>query len=277
MPQIKLKIGQVKSWDTALIMGVINCSPDSYYMSSTDPKENLQVAGEMLDAGADMLDLGAMSSKPGSDIISAEQEWQRLEPHLRLIREAHTQALISVDTVHAEVAQKAIDMGADIINDISFGNIDTQMFETVCKAEVPYIGMHMQGIPSTMQDSPEYVDVVREVHDYLIKRAALSQIPEDKIILDIGIGFGKTIDQNFELLAALDSFASIGPPLLVGISRKSLLYKLLDTSPHEMLAATSALHMYTLQQGADILRVHDVQEAREVVILYNQIQRSKNL
>ncbi len=277
MPHIKLKNGELKSWDAPLVMGVINCTPDSYYMSSTDPKSNLDLAIEMVDEGADILDLGAMSSKPGSEITSPEEEWRRLELHLKLIRKEQPEVLISVDTVHSEVAKKSIELGADMINDISFGRMDPHIFEVVREAQVPYIGMHMQGLPSTMQDQPEYEDLIVEIHQHLAERVEQSQIAEDKIILDVGIGFGKTIDQNFELLAGLQEFKNLGKPILVGISRKSLLYKLLDSSPHEMLSATSALHMYVLQMGADILRVHDVEEAKQVIKLHQQIIKSTEL
>ncbi len=277
MPSIRLKNGELRTWEYALIMGVINCNPDSYYLSSTDTKDTLLLAEQMITEGADIIDLGAMSSKPGSEIISPQEEWERIEAHLHLLREKFPNIIISIDTVHSSTAHQAIEKGADMINDISFGQIDSHIWQIAKKAKVPYIGMHMQGIPSSMQENPQYDDVVREVYAYLSERVSLCEIDEDKIILDIGIGFGKTIDQNFELLAGLDYFTTLNKPLLVGISRKSLLYKLLDSSPHEMLAATSALHMYVLQQGANLLRVHDVKEAQQVKKIYTQILKSKKL
>ncbi len=277
MPSITLQDNSPLKWNSALVMGIINATPDSYYLSSTDPLTNLALAESMMEQGADILDIGAMSSRPGAEISEATEEWKSLEPHLTLIRKKLPQALISVDTVHASVAQQAIDAGADMINDISFGKIDPEIWSVVRACEVPYVGMHMQGTPATMQDAPSYAQVVTEVYEELEERWRLSQIASDKILLDLGIGFGKTIDHNFELIAGLSQFSQLGVPIVLGVSRKSLLYKLLDSTPHQMLSASSALHMYALLQGADVLRVHDVQETRQVIQILNQINKSKNL
>ncbi len=255
-------------------MGILNLTPDSFYESSRIQTTDraLELAAQMLTAGATFLDLGAMSSRPGAQIISPELEWQRLQPGLTAIRNAFPEALLSVDTIHATVAQKAVDAGADLINDISGGTLDASMFGTVARLGVPYILMHMRGTPETMRQLTSYDNLVVDILDDLIKKVGtLRALGATDIILDPGFGFGKTIEQNFDLLRQFHQFGVVGLPLLAGLSRKSMIWKTLNTKPEGALNGTTALHMIALQQGASILRVHDVLEAVQVVQLWEQL------
>jgi dihydropteroate synthase len=255
-------------------MGILNLTPDSFFDGGRFNSQDmaLQQAEAMLEQGATILDLGGMSSRPGAEIISAEKELRRLLPNLKAIRNAFPDACISVDTIRAEVAEAAIGEGADLINDISAGMLDEAMFDTIARLQVPYVIMHMRGTPKTMHKQTDYEDVVVEVLDFLIQRAGkLRDLGVGDIILDPGFGFGKTIEQNYRLLGNLHTFRLTDFPVLAGLSRKSMIGKVIGTSPAESLNGTTALHMVALQQGASILRVHDVREAVQVVRLWEAL------
>ena len=257
-------------------MGILNVTPDSFYSPSrkqTDADIAARVH-EILDEGGTMIDIGAYSSRPGAEDVSPEEEMCRLRHGLRIIREIAPQVPVSVDTFRADVARMAIEEeGADIINDISGGMMDHQMFRTVARLGVPYILMHMQGTPDTMQQAPHYDDVRREVMLYLAERVdRLHQMGAKDIILDPGFGFGKTIAHNYTLMAHLEDFHELGLPLLVGISRKSMIYRLLGGTPQEALNGTTVLNTISLMKGAHILRVHDVRQAVEAKRIFLEMQ-----
>ena len=218
-----------------------------------------------------MVDIGAYSSRPGAEDVSKEEELRRLLPAIDIVREEWPEAVVSVDTFRAEVARKAVEAGADIVNDISGGEMDREMFSAVSELHVPYILMHMQGTPKDMQVEPKYENLMCEVFRSLGERVeALHEMGVADIILDPGFGFGKTMTQNYEMMARLEEFRLLGCPLLVGVSRKSMIYRLLNTMPEESLNGTTALNMIALMKGADILRVHDVKEAVEAIKIYRQ-------
>lgn len=266
--------GRLISFDKALIMGIINLTPDSFYDKSRflSEKEILKQVEKMLNDGADIIDLGAVSTRPGSEKISEEEELKRLLPALKSIRESFPECIISVDTWRAVVAKKAVAEGANIINDISGGTMDAYMFETIAQLKVPYILMHIQGTPQTMQQNPTYNDVVNEVIDFLAERIQkLRLLGVSDIIVDPGFGFGKTLEHNFTLLKHLEQFAILDCPILVGVSRKSMITKALNIKADESLNGTTVLNTISLMKGAKILRVHDVKEAVEAVKLTSLI------
>jgi len=275
-PYLSINIrGELLQFDQPRIMGIINLTPDSFYSRSRIPLNELtDVAGSLLEEGADMLDLGAVSSRPGSEVAGEQEEFDRLFPALESIRHAFPDAIISVDTFRSTVARRAVeDYGADLINDISAGEMDPEMFRTVARLKVPYIMMHMKGQPSNMQDNPEYEHVVDDVVRYFSQRVhLLKKAGVADIIIDPGFGFGKKLEHNYQLLSSLDAFRLFEMPILVGVSRKSMIYKLFGTSPEEALNGTTALHMLALERGANILRVHDVKAAREVVRIFEAIK-----
>ena len=226
----------------------------------------------MLDAGADMLDIGAYSTRPGAADISPDEEWNRLEPVIKAILEKNPKSILSIDTFRAEIARKAIGLGAHIINDVSGGTLDENMFATVAELQVPYILMHMRGTPQTMQQLTDYDNVVADViKDLSFKIAALRELGVNDIILDPGFGFAKTLEQNYALLNQLGDLQMLGLPVLVGISRKSMITKTLGIKPVDALNGTTALHAFALERGAAILRVHDVNEAKEVITLHQYL------
>lgn len=252
------------------IMGILNLTPDSFYASSRirQVTEGLQRAERMLQDGADILDLGAQSSRPGSELLDPSEELKRLLPLLEAIVKEFPDVIVSIDTFYSKVAEVAGKAGARMINDISAGDMDPQMLPTVGRLGLPYIAMHMQGTPRTMQQQPAYSDVVREVLDYFISKLELCRTHGiADVILDPGFGFGKTLEHNYRLLAKLEALHMLGRPLLAGLSRKSMIYQLLHTSPEQALNGTTALHMAALLKGVKLLRVHDVAAAREVVRL----------
>jgi dihydropteroate synthase len=264
--------------DKPIVMGIINCTPDSFYADSSIQETDalLHKARQMVADGAAIIDIGAQSTRPGSTYLSWQEEWERLAIPLQEIRKALPTTILSVDTFHSAIAEKAVNMGVDIINDISGGTMDAAMLTTVGRLNVPYICMHIQGTPTTMQQNPVYESVVKTVLDYFIERkiACVAAGIKD-IIIDPGFGFGKTIEHNYTLLNQLATFSSILElPLLVGLSRKSMIYKLLSVTAAESLNGTTALNMLALQKGAAILRVHDVKEAVQVVQLWQQVQHS---
>jgi dihydropteroate synthase len=249
-------------------MAILNLTPDSFYDGGRyDSIDNVVKKVEQYKAeGADILDIGAYSSRPGAKHISKEEEGKRLFPVLQEIRKCFPNFPISIDTFRSEIAQKSIDLGANIINDISGGEMDDEMYSIIAKNKIQYILMHIKGIPQTMQQNLSQDDIVNQVKNYFQnKLEILDKIGVNDVILDVGFGFGKTLDQNYQLLKHLNEFKSFNKYLLVGISRKSMLYKLLNAEPKNMLNATSVVHTLALVKGANILRVHDVKEAKEVI------------
>lgn len=261
--------GHLLQCDRPQVMGIINVTPDSFYSASrTERSADVKArAEEMIAAGVDMIDIGAYSSRPGAEEVSVAEELSRLQCGIEAVRAAAPLIPISIDTFRAEVAEKAIlEMGADIINDISGGSLDSKMEETVVKLNVPYILMHMRGTPATMSAMTEYDDVTADVLADLgekLNRLALAGVND--IIVDPGFGFAKTIDQNYELLRNLELFHIFERPILVGVSRKSMIYRALDTTPQNALTGTIAINTIALLNGASILRVHDVKEAVDTV------------
>lgn len=259
--------GKLYSLCEPKIMGILNVTPDSFYAESrTSDEEHIAArVQQLMDDGADMIDIGGYSSRPGADDVSPEEEMNRLRRGLRVVRRLYPEVLISVDTFRADVARMCVEEeGADIINDISGGMMDRQMFRTVARLGVPYILMHMQGTPDTMQQAPHYDNLRREVMLYFAERIdRLCQMGAKDIIVDPGFGFGKTLEHNYELFHHLDDFNLFNLPLLVGISRKSMIYKLLGGTPQTSLNGTTVLNTIALMKGAHILRVHDVKEAVE--------------
>lgn len=252
------------------IMGILNVSPDSFYDGGKYAEETtaLHQAEKMLAEGADIIDVGGISTRPGAGHITEEEELKRVLPVLKALVKKNPEAVFSIDTCRAKVAEAAVGEGASMINDISAGAFDEKLFETVAKLKTPYILMHMQGTPATMQQNPQYDDIMREVTEFFIQKInRLNELGVKDIILDPGFGFGKTVEHNFTLLKRLADFNIFGLPVLAGISRKSMICKPLKTEPQKALNGTTALHSIALMHGADILRVHDVREAKEVVRL----------
>jgi len=253
---------------TPKVMGILNITPDSFYDGNRYKTEKavLNRVEQMLTEGADMIDIGAFSSRPGADLVTFEQERQRLMPFLKSIKKHFPNALISVDTYRHKIARQAVAEGAQIINDISGGNLDAKMFETLAELQVWYVMMHMQGTPKNMQEKPDYNNVVQDIKTiFQDKIKVLKKMGFEKIILDPGFGFGKTLEQNYQILNHLDTFNDLNCPVLVGMSRKSMLYKLLDISPDDALNATTVVNTIALLNDAKILRVHDVKPAVEAV------------
>ncbi len=259
--------GKLYSLCEPKIMGILNVTPDSFYAESrTSDEEHIAArVQQLMDDGADMIDIGGYSSRPGADDVSPEEEMNRLRRGLRVVRRLYPEVPISVDTFRADVARMCVEEeGADIINDISGGMMDRQMFRTVARLGIPYILMHMQGTPDTMQQAPHYDNLRREVMLYFAERIdRLCQMGAKDIIVDPGFGFGKTLEHNYELFHHLDDFNLFNLPLLVGISRKSMIYKLLGGTPQTSLNGTTVLNTIALMKGVHILRVHDVKEAVE--------------
>jgi dihydropteroate synthase len=259
-----------------LVMGVINTSPNSFYSNSqqTTISSILAKAEQMLHEGATIIDVGGLSTKPSSQPITLDEELNRTIPAIEAISKTFKNAIISIDTYNAEVAKQAVHAGASIVNDISGGNFDELMFTTVANLNVPYICMHIQGNPQTMQKNPTYDNVTKDVLQFFIDKIQKIQEANIKdIILDIGFGFGKTTEHNMQLLKELNIFSILIKPLLIGVSRKSTIYKTLGITPEEALNGTTVLHTIGLLNGANILRVHDVKEAVECINLlqvYNQ-------
>lgn len=262
--------GRMLVVDNPVVMGILNVTPDSFFDQSRVTAESVvEQAGRMLEQGAGILDIGGQSTRPGSVRVSASEETDRVAPVIEAIRKAFPDAILSIDTYHAAVAAAAVRAGAGIVNDISSGDMDPEMLTTVGALNVPYIAMHMQGTPDTMQQHPVYEDVTREVLDYFIQKMEACRVAGiHDIILDPGIGFGKTAAHNFELVRNLRVFAELGNPLLLGVSRKGFIYRGLGISAAEALNGTTVLNTIGLMNGAMILRVHDVKEAVEAVRLY---------
>lgn len=268
--------GQLIDISTPAVMGIINITPDSFFSGSRFNSEAaiLERVGQIVDEGGSMVDVGAYSSRPGAENVSADIELARLLPALKVIRDRYPNLIVSVDTFRAEVAERVVTEGfADIVNDISGGEMDGAMFDTVARLKVPYILMHMQGTPDTMQLNPTYRDVVADVSLWLSERVdKLRSMGVNDIIIDPGFGFGKTVEHNYSMLNRLDEFRLFQLPLLVGLSRKSMIYKVLDGDPEGSLNGTTALNTVALLKGANILRVHDVKEAVECVKLVSELK-----
>ncbi len=251
------------------VMGILNVTPDSFYAGSRMETEDA-IRGrvrQIVEEGGEMIDVGAYSSRPGAADVSAKEEMERLSRGMKILREEAPEIPVSVDTFRADVAKMCVEeLGADIINDISGGELDKTMFSTVAKLGVPYVLMHMKGTPQTMQQAPHYDDLMKEVMLYFAEKIQqLRDLGQKDIILDPGYGFAKTLAHNYELLQHQEMLQTFELPLLVGVSRKSMIYKLLNCTPDEALNGTSVLNTIALQKGASILRVHDVKVAKEVV------------
>lgn len=269
--------GRLISLETPLVMGVINVTPDSFYDGGkhSSDKDILNSVGRMIEAGVSIIDVGAYSTRPKASDISIEEEKQRLLPAIKLIRSNYPEAVISADTFRASVAADAIKEGAMIINDISCGTMDDTMFETIAQYNVPYIMMHIQGTPQNMQDNPVYKDIVIDIMDYFIpKLDKLKLMGVNDIIIDPGFGFGKSLEQNYELLKKLYLLKMLDCPICCGFSRKSMINKVIGTRPSEALNGTTVLNTLALLQGANILRVHDVKEVIEAIKIVNYYQKA---
>jgi dihydropteroate synthase len=260
-----------------LVMGIVNLTPDSFYDGGkySDVNDVLRDAEEKIKQGADIIDIGAASSRPNAKEIDETEEWERLRSVLKELRKKFPDIFISVDTYRSSIAKKSSESGADIINDISGGNLDNEMFKVISKLDVAYVLMHMQGIPQTMQKDPHYGDVVYEVKNELEQKIKIfSELNFKNIILDVGFGFGKNNEHNYQLLKQLPQFVELGFPVLAGVSRKSMINKIIKTNPVTALNGTTVLNTIALLNGAKILRVHDVTEAKqaiELVEFYSQV------
>lgn len=267
--------GKLLDLSVPKVMGILNVTPDSFYDGGrfTSEEKVLVQVEKMLNDGADIIDVGGMSSRPGAEIIKPEQELERVLPVVKLISNTYPESIVSIDTVNAKVAKECIEAGASIINDISAGLIDKSMFKTVAALKVPYILMHMQGLPENMQLNPKYENnIVLEIIDFFSNRIKeLEALGITDIIIDPGFGFGKTIEHNYQILKQLNDFSIFDKPILAGLSRKSMIYKPLGISASEALNGTSVLNAFALQNSASILRVHDVKEAKETIKLLSYL------
>lgn len=270
--------GQLVTIDHPWVMGIINVTPDSFYSGSrvNDEEALIGRVRQMLDEGADVLDIGACSTRPGSESVDAQEEMKRLQWALALIRREAPEAIVSVDTYRADVAKRCVEeWGADIINDISGGTIDKAMFATIAALHVPYVLMHMRGTPETMSSLTDYVNVTADVLEWMARRIdELRQLGVADVIADPGFGFAKTLEQNYEMLARLEAFHALDAPLLVGVSRKRMIYTLLECDPEQALNGTTIINVMALERGAHILRVHDVKAAVEAVKLTTMVRHA---
>jgi len=271
-PQTTLNCkGTLLNLETPVVMGIINLTPDSFYDGGQykQEKDVLKKVEKHLTEGASILDIGGMSSRPGAELITVEEELQRVLQPIQTIVKEFPDIIISIDTVRSAVAKAAVEVGAAIVNDISAGRLDNNMYSTVAALGVPYILMHMQGQPATMQAEPSYEDAPLEVLDFFIQEVGqLRTLGVKDIIIDPGFGFGKSLSHNYQLLKLMHIFKILDVPILAGLSRKSMIYKALNSTAKEALNGTSVLNMVALQQGATILRVHDVKEAMETIQLF---------
>ena len=260
-------------------MTIVNVTPDSFYDGSrTFTEEEIERHVERaIEQGTDMLDVGGYSSRPNADEVSVEEEIARVGRAMRVIRRVYPEMVVSIDTFRAEVVRRTVaEWGDCIVNDISAGELDPQMITTVAELGLPYVAMHMRGTPATMQSMTDYDDIVEEVRQYFVQRLdTLREAGIEDVVIDPGFGFAKTLEQNYQLMNGLGRLSDLGAPILVGISRKSMIYNLLGCTPAEALNGTTALHLEALRQGAKILRVHDTREAIEVVKIYNQLNKNR--
>lgn len=271
--------GELIDLSSPKVMGIINITPDSFYDGGkyNSDKDILNQVEKMISDGCDIFDIGAYSSRPGANDISEEQELKRLKKALEVIRNKFPEIIISVDTFRANIAKTVVkDFEVDIINDISAGDFDPNMFNVIEELNVPYVMMHMKGKPRNMQEKPEYENVVKEVIQYFSEKVnKLKLLGINDVIIDPGFGFGKTVEHNYQLLRYLDDFKLFELPVLVGVSRKSMINKVLEIEPKDALNGTTAVNILALVGGANILRVHDVKEAKESIQLFNQYSRAK--
>ena len=267
--------GKLLNLEVPKVMGILNVTPDSFYDGGRFEEETavLQQTEKMMEAGASFIDIGAYSSRPGAKDISEDEELRRIEPMVTAIVDRFPEIILSVDTFRSIVARECLGAGASMVNDISGGDLDSNMMTTVAEFKVPYIMMHMKGTPQTMTEHTSYEDILMDIrYAFSEKLAKARRLKIKDIILDPGFGFSKTPSQNFKILKNLDLFQVFEVPLIVGISRKSMIYKTLDTTAEKALNGTTALHMFALEHGANILRVHDVKEAVECIRLYKEIR-----
>ena len=268
--------GKLMDLSQPQVMGILNVTPDSFYAGSRGVAERdiIERLRQMTDEGASIIDIGAYSSRPDADDVSTEEEMARLRHALNLVRQHQPDAVVSVDTFRADVARMCVEeYGVAMVNDISAGEMDDEMFPTIARLGVPYIAMHMKGTPQTMQINPQYEHFLKEIfYSFSEKVQKLRDLGVKDIIIDPGFGFGKTIEHNYQLMNHLEEFKLFGLPLLVGISRKSMIYKLLGTTPEEALNGTTVLNTIALQKGAHILRVHDVKAAVEAVKIVEKMK-----
>ena len=272
--------GEIIDLTSPIVMGILNVSDDSFYDGGkyTTKDAILKQVEKLVEEGAHIIDIGGVSTRPGSELIDTSEELARLLPAVKIVRKKFPNIHISIDTFRSWVALRIVDeIGDCIVNDISGGNFDDNMFETIAKLGVPYVLMHILGVPKNMQDNPEYDDVVFEVSKYFSDKVRhLTRVGVKDIIIDPGFGFGKSLENNYDLLNRLDSFKVFQLPVLAGVSRKSMAYKVLDMDPEHSLNATTAINMMALLGGVDILRVHDVKEAIETVKLFNKLKEVAN-
>lgn len=267
-------LGQLIDLSSPKVMGILNLTPDSFYDGNrfTTVDQILAQVGKMIDEGATFIDVGACSSKPGAAQVSEAEEKNRLLPVVKQILKTFPQVLLSIDTTRSEVAKASLNEGAAVINDISAGLFDDKMMPVVANFKVPYVMMHMRGTPQTMSTLTDYGDITKDILFYFAERiAAARSIGINDLIIDPGFGFAKTIEQNYELLGKLDLLQNLDFPILVGLSRKSMIYKTLRQTPADALNGTSVLHTISLMKGASILRVHDVKEAKECIDLVEKL------
>ena len=269
--------GKLLNLDEPVVMGIINATPDSFYeghlnMPTTDV---LVLAAKMIADGAAIIDIGGLSTRPGSKPVSVQEETDRILPVIEIIRKVYPEIILSIDTYNSHVAKTGVTAGASIINDISGGNLDKEMLSTVTGLQVPYICMHMQGTPATMQQAPVYGNVVKEVLDFFIAKIdTCNKAGIKDVIIDPGFGFGKTIDHNFQLLKELAVLSILNKPILAGLSRKSTIYKTLGIAANDALNGTTVLNTMALLNGASILRVHDVKEASQAIKLFSRYKKA---
>lgn len=268
--------GELIDFSVPVVMGIINVTPDSFYDGGKmeDEKVILSTVEKMIEEGATVIDVGAVSTKPGAQLVSTKIELGRLIPAVQAIRKKFPKIPLSIDTFRSWVAVRIIDeFGPVIVNDISGGTLDSKMFETIGKLEVPYVLSHILGTPRDMQDNPEYTDIIKDISTYLSEKVKrLTKMGVKDVIIDPGFGFGKNLDHNYELLNRLDSFKVFQLPVMVGLSRKSMIWKALETKPEFALNGTTVANTLALMGGADILRVHDVKEAVEAVKIFCEIK-----
>lgn len=271
--------GKLLDLSHPVVMGILNVTPDSFYQNSRKQTENdiVKRVGQIISEGGTIIDIGGQSSNPKSSLLSAEEELERLKPALTAINREFPEAILSVDTFYGKVAEICVnEYGVTIINDISGGEIDKNMFETVARLKVPYVLMHMRGTPQTMSALTDYNNLLQDIFYYFSEKTAhLRQMGVNDLIIDPGFGFSKTLDQNYELMAALRGFKIFDAPILAGISRKRMIYNLTESSADESLNGTTVLNTFALQNGANILRVHDVKAAVEAIRITDKLNEYK--
>jgi dihydropteroate synthase len=270
--------GRILDLSTPIVMGIINLTKDSFYDGGkiADERTLLSLVEKMIEEGASIIDIGGQSTRPRSTRIEPDEEWNRIDKYIQAVSKHFPNAVISVDTFYSEVAEKAIHAGASIINDVSAGEIDNKIYSVAAKYRAPYIAMHMQGVPETMQESPYYANVVSDVLEYFIDRVSKIRLAGvHDIVIDPGFGFGKTVDHNYQLLNSLELFRMPGVPILTGLSRKSMVTRVLNVKPDDALNGTISLNTIALLKGASILRVHDVKPAVDAIKIVQQLNSIK--